>query len=290
LNEKNSQEVYLCEGATKVIKRNTARVGKPIISCAIGTSSYHGVCDISASISVIPYTLYLEIKADIDPIEMEETGMTIQLANKEYISPLDMVRDVGVLVGKIKYPADFIVLGCSQDSFYPIIFGRPFFHVVGARIDLRKEWFHIKCAGEELSFNFSKFTDKHIDRKFHGKDQIEPLASITTASSDVVERYLLSQEEPFTHEEKEALEQELAQQPPLLQLHILPDNFGKLPPPKEDPSFELKPLLDDLKYAYLDEKNIYPVIISANLSVEEEERLLEVLRAHRPAIGYSLDD
>jgi hypothetical protein len=74
-----------------------------------------------------------------------------------------------------------------------------------------------------------------------------------------------------------------------LQLHIPPDNLGKLPPPKEDPSFEIKPLPDDLKYAYLDEKNIYPIIISANLSVEEKERLLDVLRAHRPAIGYSLD-
>ena len=47
---------------------------------------------------------------------------------------------------------------------------------------------------------------------------------------------------------------------------------------------------DDLKYAYLDEKNIYLVIISANLSVGEETRLLDVLRAHRPAISYSLDD
>jgi hypothetical protein len=69
------------------------------------------------------------------------------------------------------------------------------------------------------------------------------------------------------YEEKEALEQEFAQQPPLLQLHIPPDNLGKIPPPKGDPSFELKPLPDDLKYAYLVEKNIYPVIISANLSV-----------------------
>ena len=63
-----------------------------------------------------------------------------------------------------------------------------------------------------------------------------------------------------------------------------------LPPPKEDPSFELKHFPDDMKYAYLDEKNIYPVIISANLSGEEETKLLEVLRAHRPAIGYSVDD
>ena len=73
-------------------------------------------------------------------------------------------------------------------------------------------------------------------------------------------------------------------------MHIPPDNLGVLPPPKEDPSFELKPLPDDMKYAYLDEKNMYPVIISANLSGEEERKLLEVLRAHRPAIGYSLDD
>jgi hypothetical protein len=57
-------------------------VGKPIISCAIGISSYHGLCDIGACISVIPYILYLEIKSDSDPIEIEETGMTIQLANK----------------------------------------------------------------------------------------------------------------------------------------------------------------------------------------------------------------
>jgi hypothetical protein len=72
LNEENPHNVYLCEDATKVIKGNTTRVGKPIISCAIGTSTYHGLSDIGASIIAIPYTLYLEIKYDIDPIKMED--------------------------------------------------------------------------------------------------------------------------------------------------------------------------------------------------------------------------
>ena len=54
--------------------------------------------------------------------------------------------------------------------------------------------------------------------------------------------------------------------------------------------FELKPLPDTLKYAYLDEKKIYPVIISANLSEHEEERLLKTLRKHRAAVGYTLDN
>jgi hypothetical protein len=61
-------------------------------------------------------------------------------------------------------------------------------------------------------------------------------------------------------------------------------------PSKEDPIFELKPLPDDLKYAYIDDKKIYPVIISSKLSGKEEERLLEILRKHRGAMGYTLDD
>ena len=54
--------------------------------------------------------------------------------------------------------------------------------------------------------------------------------------------------------------------------------------------FELKPLPDTLKYAYLDEKKIYPVIISANLSEHEENKLLKTLKKHCAAIGYTLDD
>ena len=42
-------------------------------------------------------------------------------------------------------------------------------------------------------------------------------------------------------------------------------------PTKGDLVFELKQLPDTLKYAYLDEKKIYPVIISANLLEQEEE-------------------
>ena len=52
---------------------------------------------------------------------------------------------------------------------------------------------------------------------------------------------------------------------------------------KEDPAFDLKPLPDDLKYVYIDDKKIYPVIISSKLSGEEETKLL----ANRPFLGLS---
>ena len=73
--------------------------------------------------------------------------------------------------------------------------------------------------------------------------------------------------------------------------HNLPvEILGDPPPPKGDPVFELKPLPDTLKYAYLDEKKIYHVIISANLSEQEEEKILKTLNKHRAPIGYTLDD
>ena len=99
-------------------------------------------------------------------------------------------------------------------------------HTVGAEINLLKEKVFIKCDNERLEFNFSKFADKHVVKEPIFEDIIETLAPIAVASTYVVERYMLNQDEPFNNEEKEALEKILWQQPPQLQLHIPPDNLG----------------------------------------------------------------
>src|SRR3954469_6199052 len=93
----------------------------------------------------------------------------------------------------------------------------------------------------------------------------------------------------FMKERREIDEVFFKQEP--IPKHNLPvEILGDPAPPKGDPVFELKPLPDTLKYAYLDEKKIYLVIISSNLSEREEERLLKTLKKHRAAIGYTLDD
>ena len=91
-----------------------------------------------ASASAIPYTLYQEIMHDIAPVELEDIDVTIKLANRDTIMPVGIVRDAEVLCGKVKYPADFFVLGSPQDDFCPIIFGRPFLNTVNARIDCER--------------------------------------------------------------------------------------------------------------------------------------------------------
>ena len=81
-----------------------------------------------------------------------------------------------------------------------------------------------------------------------------------------------------------------SKQEPILKHNLPVEILGDPPPPKGDPVFELKPLHDTLKYAYLDEKEIYPVIISAKLSEHEEKKLFKTLKKHHAAIRYTLDD
>src|SRR4051812_6402678 len=85
-------------------------VGVPVISVKIGYRCYHGLCDMGASASVIPITLYEEIKHEIAPAELEDIDVTIKLANRDTISAMGIVRDVEVLCGKTKYSTDFLFL------------------------------------------------------------------------------------------------------------------------------------------------------------------------------------
>ena len=84
------------------------------------------------------------------------------------------------------------------------------------------------------------------------------------------------------------LEDIFLRQTPILKHNLPVEPLGIFSQPKEDPVFDLKPLPDTLKYAYLDEKKVYPVIINSNLSGYEEERLLETLRRHRGPLAILL--
>ncbi|KAK1646687.1 hypothetical protein QYE76_064492 [Lolium multiflorum] len=284
--------IIFCEDASNIVSHpnKPKQVSVPMLSVRIGDHCYYGLCDIGASISAIPYELYTEIMHEIGSCELEDIDVVIQLANRETISPIGIVRDVEVLCGKIKYPADFLVLGSAASDYCPIIFGRPFLNTCGAIIDCKKEKILTKFAGESYEFNFSKFTKTPYKADLPSDDfKMEQCASIVLVPNNPLQQHLENSESEVFRKERDELEEIFLRQPILK--HDLPvEDLGTTPPPKEDPVFDLKPLPDNLKYAHIDDKKIYPVIISSKLSEIEEERLLEILKKHRGAIGYTLDD
>ena len=68
--------IYFCEEAARIAKpdkkdKHRPIVGMPVISVKIGDHCYDGLCDIGASVSAIPYTLYQDIMNDRAPAEIE---------------------------------------------------------------------------------------------------------------------------------------------------------------------------------------------------------------------------
>ena len=63
-----------------------------------------------------------------------------------------------------------------------------------------------------------------------------------------------------------------------------------LPSEERPPKPELQPLPSHLKYAFLGVEETFTVIISSSLESDQENKLLEILRTHKTAIGWTIAD
>jgi hypothetical protein len=69
------------------------------------------------------------------------------------------------------------------------------------------------------------------------------------------------------------------------------EDIGDIKPEElQVPEVDLKPLPKGLKYEFLGPEKTYPVIVRDELSPEENEKLLILLKKHRKVIGYSIND
>ena len=58
----------------------------------------------------------------------------------------------------------------------------------------------------------------------------------------------------------------------------------------EPSKLELKPFPYTLKYAFLGDSEILPMIISSHLDKDQERKLLDVLSEYKKAIGWTIED
>ena len=63
-----------------------------------------------------------------------------------------------------------------------------------------------------------------------------------------------------------------------------------LPTEEKPPKLELKPLPSYLEYAFIGVEETFPVIISSSLESDQENKLLEILKTHKTAIGWTIAD
>ena len=83
------------------------------ISCQIGNVGIgKAMCDLGASINVMPLSVYNSLKAG----ELKETGVVIQLADRSVVYPKGVLEDVLVQVDNLVFPADFYILDMEDND------------------------------------------------------------------------------------------------------------------------------------------------------------------------------
>ena len=105
----------------------------PIIKMKVDDFDCNALCDLGASISVMPRKVYDML--DLPPLE--QCYLDVHLADIAKKKPLGRVNNVLIMVNNNFVPVDFVVLDIKCIASCPIILERPFLRTVGAIIDMR---------------------------------------------------------------------------------------------------------------------------------------------------------
>ncbi|CAH9064555.1 unnamed protein product [Cuscuta epithymum] len=161
-NKKKFEEkatVAMSEGSSAIIQKKLPEKlkdpGSFTIPCIIGGFMVNkALCDLGASVSLIPYSMSKRLSLGIP----KATSMTIQLADRSVKYPVGILEDIPVQVGKYFIPCDFVVLDMDEDERVPVILGRPFLATAGAIIDVKKGTLKIEVGDERVEFNIFQTT------------------------------------------------------------------------------------------------------------------------------------
>jgi hypothetical protein len=248
------------------------------IPCLLGNHVIEkAFLDLGASVSLMP----LAVCERLNLGELQPTKMSLQLADRSVKYPIGILEDVPVRIGQLFIPTDFVVMDIKEDNDIPILLGRLFLSTAGAIIDVKKGKLTFEVGDEKIEFILSKFLMAPvmgdscyaldiIDECVRELEQKEIIKTIKLPST------LIREDDDF---KKPYIDDNLYE--------CLSLTSDPMPCPKK-PTLELKELPKNLRYEFLDEKMNRPVIVSATLSQEETNQLLDVLRRYPSALGYNI--
>ncbi|KAK8564683.1 hypothetical protein V6N12_058266 [Hibiscus sabdariffa] len=261
--------------------------GSFTIECFIGQNyPTKALCDPGASINLMPKSVFRKLGIG----EAKPTTVMLQLADHSYVQPEGKIEDILVKVDKFIFPADFLILDCEADENAPIILGRPFLATGRVLMDFGENKLVLRVDDQQVKINIIR-TENHAAKTEKCKiikaaAEIEPdIKSICPGRKDQTNS--TGTEKVQTPSKSEAGNWVSARPGKYFE----PLNYtNEKSAVEQTPKLELKTLPEQLKYVYLGINNTLPVIISSKLQPEQEEKLITVLRQHRQALGWSIDD
>jgi hypothetical protein len=162
--------------------------------------------------------------------------------------------------------------------------------VVDAVLDAGKGKVIMNLNGMKYTYNFLRVS-KHPS-PFPPDEEVEEVDSLCFVETlrDPLQRAMENQPNDKQDEELEETTKGLEPQDGSVEEEKFED-IGEIKPEEPQvPEVDLKTLPKGLKYQLLGPDKTYPAIMSDELSLQENEKLLNLLKKHRKVIGYSIND
>ncbi|CAL2239445.1 unnamed protein product [Prunus armeniaca] len=306
LNFAPSEEVKLNKNVSAVLQRKLPPKledpGSFDIPINIGDKTVgRNMLDLGASINVMPYSVYQELGLE----GIKKTSIRLELADHSIKYPKGIVEDILVQVNTLILPADFVVMDMEDNPYGnrvdPILLGRPFMATADTIIKVKDGTLSMTVLGETVEF-------KVFDALSQPSITLDTCFSIDVVDDEVSSKIMQKKsndalEAVLTQEEEDLYESEF--QEVMAALEVFQPYPPSFRPPLEPlgpsstklepsiitpPKLELKPLPNHLKHTYLGANETLPVIIAAGLTSHEEDSLIEVLKEHKTALGWTIAD
>ena len=277
--------VNLTATCSAVIQRSLpAKMKEPgsfMIPYSIGKYEFKkALCDSGASINLMPLSVVQRLSLG----ELIPTAITLQMADRSMTRPEGVLEDVFVKVGKFIFPIDFVIMKMEEDTQIPLLLGRPFLETGFASIDVQKGELTLRVGDEAVHFNLNKSLEQpDVDAEICMVVENNNSISIELNSDCNLHHSINDIEMNFQYLESidyELLPSSWQNKEAVLSLN---ENNQEHVCSKEQKAAEqetsaegliLKELPSHLKYAFLELKKGKPVIISAELTEIEEQKLL----------------
>jgi hypothetical protein len=260
----------------------------PHLSCKINGVQCKALCDIGAQVSAISSKIYNKVQDH--NLDLAPTSTKLIMGDGRTIRPLGITCNMNVIISGKCIPTVFFVIDAYHSNHDHIILSRPFLKLVDVVLDAGKGKVIMNLNGKKYTYNFLRVS-KHLS-PFPPEDEVEEVDSLCFVETlrDPLQRAMENQVNDQQDEELGEATKGLEPQDGNVEEEKFED-LGEIKPEEPQvPEVDLKPLPKGLKYEFLGPDKTYPVIVSDELSPEENEKLLMLLKKHRKVIGYSIND
>ncbi|GJZ06439.1 phospholipase-like protein [Tanacetum coccineum] len=154
-------------------------LGSFTLPCIIGNFYLYAMAYLGASVNAMPKSIFEHLKL----ASLKETSTVVEMADMTKKTPLGIIENILVKIGKFLFPSDFIIIDMLGEPNETMILGRPFLATIHVQIDVFKREISLGIGEDKVKFDMDRgisHSRNHVEKIYmasfvHEEEYFNPL-------------------------------------------------------------------------------------------------------------------